>query len=156
MQKKFAQERREQWRQRQEERGISVYQCPKCGRYEREGDFHNCFRAQQRGPVQRRTGVPFQQQWVVTNTASGVNFRPQPVADLERLKKEKVALEKAIESLEQPSRMQQFTEAWPDSPSEMYMGNDNEVMDQTNGMPLGVVVSTPSGGHQIQRGISSF
>lgn len=100
----LTQERREAWAQRQRDMGIKLVECPKCGGYEKPGDRHRCIRAPYKGPMERRRGVPVQQQMVVEATPTGVNIKHQPVVDLNKLLKEQEALNKAIEQVTKRAR----------------------------------------------------
>lgn len=97
--KKLMQDRRDRWAQIQREKGMEVYQCESCGRYERTGSEHICFRIPLKGPLRRKTGVPLHDQLVLEGTKGGLNIKQHPIIDIELLKKEHAAMTKTLEGL---------------------------------------------------------
>lgn len=104
IEKRVAQENRERFKRRLEAQGYKVWTCQTCGRHEREGsaavENHECFRTSYLGPAQRRSGVPIRQQLVATGSGSGLRVQPQPVVDLEQLKRERAEYDKIIARME--------------------------------------------------------
>jgi len=88
LKEKFSAENRARWVQRQLAQGVKLKRCESCGRYEKEGDQHVCMRAPWSGPLERRQGVPYHREMVMTGGSTGVSVRQTPAIDLERLTKE--------------------------------------------------------------------
>lgn len=108
--RKMMQERRDRWAKRQKELGIEVYQCANCGRYERIGSEHTCFRIPMKSPLRRRVGVPLHDQIVVESTKGGLSIKQQPIIDIELLKKEHASMTKTLEELEACNKLESLNE----------------------------------------------
>jgi ribosomal protein L37AE/L43A len=109
--KKLVQERRDKWIQEQRDRGIAIWECENCGRWEKNGTQHHCIRGQYRGPLQRRGGVPIHSQMIVEGTPAGFNIRQQPVIDYQKLQKEHATMTKALEELQSVQSTMKFNPA---------------------------------------------
>lgn len=105
LREKLAQENRERWVQQQLARGYKLYRCEACGKYEREGERHFCMRTSWSTPLERRQGVPFRREMLMTGGATGMSMRQTPAVDLERLTRDHDNMTKMKEKLHEQERL---------------------------------------------------
>lgn len=105
LREKLAQENRERWVQQQLAKGYKLYRCEACGRYEREGEQHFCMRTSWSAPIERRQGVPFRREMLMTGGATGMSVRQAPAVDLDRLTKDHENMMKMKEKLQEQERI---------------------------------------------------
>lgn len=145
--RKIIQERRDSWASKQREKGLTLTQCEICGRYETTGTPHLCLRAKGRGPLQRRSGVPYHRELVVTGSPSGFSVRNKPIVDQKRLKSEYEKIKKAIEEVMPLDEGENKLETQPKelSPSHSILLEREEQEDQPTGSGM---VDVPAKSYQ--------